>query len=320
VFKPPPYFWEGNTYFGTVIRVPLTQSLKLFSEMRLELASSIHTANLLYDKNKRALGIIGVPVEIGGGVGVSSLVYSKIADSILLKLAVQNGIVNLEKAFGIATSQAVAKIAGIVGIAVAVWGGIDAALVEWGGLGNVNTQSWVVIAPTVVDHYGRKFTAVMLYLPLSESSNVQTYYDIIKTYFSSLGYTDVGLQVTYIGQTWDDYKMRLEVGFTPIVNLYELIKETIAAQYNLDMSTLTATGSDILIVTRVSAKETFWEWFFGLGGVSIDTLTLIGASTIKVKGVLKSGIVTDPTAIANTIGKVYVNDAAYAPSLPGLSS
>jgi len=311
LFKPPPYWQEGNTYFGTVIHVPLTQSLKLFNEMRLELASSIHTANLLYDKNKRALGIIGVPVEIGGGVGVSSLAYSKIADSILLKLAVQDGIVNLEKAFGIATSQAVAKIAGIVGIAVAVWGGIDAALVEWGGLGNVNTQSWIVIAPTVVDQYGRKFTAVMLYLPLSESPNVQTYYNIIKTYFSNLGYTDIGLQVTYIGQTWDDYKMRLEAGFTPIVNLYELIKTTIAAQYNLDMNTLTVTGSDILIVTRVSAKETFWEWFFGLGGVNINTLTLIGASTIKVKGVLKSGITTDPATIANTLGKVYVNDVAY---------
>jgi len=311
VFKPPPYFWEGNTYFGTVVRVPLTQNLKLFNEMRLELASSIHTANLLYDKNKRALGIIGIPVEIGGGVGVSALAYSKLADTILLKFAVKDGVLNLGRAFGIATSQTVAKIAGVVGIAVAIWGGIDAALVEWGGLGEANTQNWVVIAPTVVDQYGRKFTAVMLYLPLEESQNIQSYYNIIKTYFSSLGYTDVGLQVTYIGQTWSEYKKRLEAGFTPIVNLYELIRTTIASQYGLDMNALTATGVDILIVTRVRAKETFWEWFFGLGGVNINTLTLVGASTIKVKGVLKSGIVTDPTAIANTLGKVYVNDAAY---------
>jgi len=69
---------------------------------------------------------------------------------------------------------------------------------------------------------------------------------------------------------------------------------------------------DILIVTRVRARETFWEWFFGLGGVNINTLTLIGASAIKVKGVLKAGVVTDPATIVNILGKVYVNDVDYA--------
>jgi len=313
-FTPPPYFWEGNVYYGTVIHVPLSQPLGLYSEMRMELATQIHETSLIYDKDKRALGVLGVPVTIGGGVGVSAATYSKIANSILAKWAAQRVAVDVGKLSALTTSQTVAKVAGVVGIAIAVWGGIDAVLIKWGGLGEIQTQSWVVIAPRVVDKYGRVYTALVMYLPRKEDGktvDVSKYMDVLKDHFKKLGYYDVGFMVVYLADTWDEYKRILEGGFTPEANLYEVVRTTIAGKYGLSMEELQITGVDILVVNRARAKETFWEWFFGLGGVYVDTVTLIGAACIKVKGLLRSGTLTDPSQIASALVRVDVNGVRY---------
>ena len=310
-FNPPPYFREGNVYYGTVIHIPLLQPLGLFSEMKMEIATSIHETTLLYDVNGRALGVLGIPVTIGGGVGVSSAIYSRIANAVLARWVAQRVAVDIGKLSTLITSQTVAKIAGYVGIAIAVWGGIDAILIKWGGFGTINAQTWIVMAPTVVDKYGRKFTALKLYLPLEESVRVQEYYNVLSEHFSKLGYVDVGFEVDYPVRTWDEFKRLLERGYAPVVDLYRLISETIASKYGLKIEELKITGCDVLVVTRAWAKQTFWEWVGG--GVNADAVTLIGAKGINVKGVLASKVLRDPDDIASALGwTVYVNDVPYA--------
>jgi len=309
-FTPPPYFWEGEAWYGTVIHIPIDKPISIYDDLTMQLSTSIHTSTALYDKNKRALGIIGVPVEIGGGVGVGAEAYSKIADSILAWYMKRQGV-SIGTAAAVATTQSVAKVAGIVGLAVAAWGGVDAALVKWGGFGNINYADWIVIAPTVVDQYGNKYTAIKLVLPLDESNNVQSYYDKLSKYFKDLGYLDIGFSVDYPCKTWDEYKTLLASGYAPQVRLDTLIQETIATKYNLDMNKLKIKGVDVFVITNAKAKETFWEWLFGVGGVDAGTVTLIGASTISVKGKLKAGVITDPTEIASIIGNVSINGDNY---------
>jgi hypothetical protein len=310
-FKPPPYFWEGNMYYGTVVKVPLSQPLRLFTGMTMEMDASVQASTALYDKNKRVLGLLGVPVTIGAGTGASAAAFAKLADWLISNYWFGELELSLSTVRGLTIAQPAAKVAGAVGIAVAVWGGIDAALVEWGGLGEVNAQAWIVIAPTAVSEDGRKFTAVRFYLPFEESSNVQRYYDVVSGYLKKLGYADAGCQVEYVGMTWDDYRRVLERGFAPVVDLYSLLRDTIGTKYGIPVEKLTITGVDVLVVTRLRAKETFWEWFFGLGGVNVASLTLVGAHRIQVKGTLKSGLTTDPSVIASTLGRVYVNDVPF---------
>jgi len=309
-FVPPPYFWEGHAWTGTVIHVPLDKPINVYDEIMLQVSTSIHATSLAYDKNKRALAIIGVPVEIGGGIGVGAAAYSKIANRILIWYASRHGV-DVSKVAAVVTSQSVAKVAGIVGIAVAIWGGIDAVLVEWGGLGDINIQSWIVIAPVVEDRLGNKYTAIQLILPLEDSANVQKYYDILSKYFKDLGYVDVGFRVDYPCRTWDEYKKYITAGYSPRVSLDNLIEETIAAKYGLDINELKIKGVDIIIMTAVRAKETFWEWLFGVGGVDIDTVTFIGAASISVKGKLKAGTITDPSQIVSLLGKITVNGMEF---------
>jgi len=309
-FVPPPYFAEGYAWYGTVIHIPLDKPINIYDDIVMQLSTSIHTSTLLYNQTKRALGVLGIPVEIGGGLGVGATAYSKIANKMLIWYASRHGV-SVSTAYAVATSQAVARVAGVVGVAVVVWGGVDAALVEWGGFGDINTQNWVIIAPTVVDEMGNKYSAIKLLLPLEESRNVETYYDRILKYFKDLGYIDVGFSTDYPCRTWDEYKALLAAGYSPRVRLDVLIEETIASKYGLDVDKLRIAGVDVFVITVAKAKETFWEWLFGVGGVDADTVTLIGTATIAVNGKLKAGTVTDPTQIASLLDKVTINGVDF---------
>ena len=310
-FTPPPYLWEGHAWIGTRIHIPIDKPISIYDNMTLQLSTSVYTGSLLYDKDKRALGVLGIPIEIGGGIGISATAYSRIANKILIWYASKHAV-DVAKVAGIATSQSVAKVAGIAGIAIAVWGGIDAALIKWGGFGDIYNESLIVMAPVVEDQYGNKYTALQFELPLEESGNIEKYYDAVSTYFKDeLGYKDVGVRAHYPWRTWEEFKDNLAKGYTPIVYLDNLIEETIASKHNLDINKLKIVGVDVIIITMIRVKETFWEWFFGLGGVSIDTVTFIGTASISVEAVLKEQIITDPSKIASTLGKVTINGIEY---------
>jgi len=281
--------------------IPLSQPLSLYSEMQMSLSTTIHSSLLFYDKDKRALGVFGSSLITAAGAGVSTFALSRVANTILASTSTASGAGAVA---GLVTVSAAAKLSAAVGVMIVVWGGLDAALIEWGGFGEIDPQTFVIIAPIVVDKYGRYFTAIELYLPLEESGNIEKIYDLVKrTYFWA---KDVGFRVTWLGSTWAEYKRIMEGGFTPQVDLYDLIESTIASKYGLSMADLKICGVFVSVATRLRAKVTFWEW--AAGGVGVDSITLIAASSIQVKGVLKAGTVTDPSQIASILGRVYVND------------
>ena len=300
-FSQPPYFTEGNAYYGAYMWIPLSQPLSLYSEMYMSLSTTIHSSLLFYDKDRRALGVIGTSAVTAVGAGVSTFVLSRIANTILATKSIASGAGAIA---GLTTLSAAAKLSVAVGVAIFAWGVVDAILIKWGGFGEIDTQTLIIIAPIVRDGSGNLYTAVELYLPLEESKNVDAIYDLVKrTYFWA---KDVGFKVTWLGSTWAEYKRILEGGLTPRVDLYGLIESTIASKHGLSMADLKICGVFVSVATRLRAKTTFWEWV--AGGVGVDSITLIGASSIQVKGVLRASTVTDPAQIASILGKIYVND------------
>jgi hypothetical protein len=300
-FSQPPYFTEGNAYYGAYMWIPLSQPLSLYSEMYMSLSTTIHSSLLFYDKDRRALGVFGSSLITGAGAGVSTFALSRVANTILASKSTASGAGAVA---GLVTVSTAAKLSAMVGVLIVAWGGLDAALVKWGGFGEIDPQTFVIIAPVIVDKYGRYFTAVELYLPLEESVNLEKIYSIVK--WTHPWAKDVGFRVTWLGSTWAEYKRILEGGFTPQVDLYSLVESTIASKYGLSMADLKLSGVFVSVATRLRAKVTFWEW--AAGGVGVDSVTVIGASSIQIKGVLKAGTVTDPSVIASILGKVYVND------------
>jgi hypothetical protein len=300
-FSQPPYFTEGNAYYGAYMWIPLSQPLSLYSEMYMSLSTTIHSSLLFYDKDKRALGVIGTSAMTAAGVGVSTFALSRVANTILAAKSAASGAGAIA---GLTTLSAAAKLSAAVGVAIFAWGVVDAILIKWGGFGEIDTQTLIIIAPIVRDGSGNLYTAVELYLPLEESGNVGAIYDLVKrTYFWA---KDVGFKVTWLGSTWAEYKRILEGGLTPRVDLYGLIESTIASKYGLSMADLKICGVFVSVATRLRAKTTFWEWV--AGGVGVDSITLIGASSIQVKAVLRASTITDPAQIASILGRVYVND------------
>jgi lipocalin len=308
-FNPPPYFWEGNAYYATRISVPFNQVLPLYilKELYMKADASIHVTAALHD-SKSVLSVYGTPIIIGSGTGISSKVLSTIAIRILLSKLATQGIYSTS----LATAASAAKISGYVGIAIAIWGAVDFALATWGGYGTVNTQTWVVITPVIYDNAGRKYAAIQFYLPSSESTNIGTYYNTLKQFLVSLGYADVGFRATYIGTTWDAYRAALEKGSLPPLDLCDLITATIPPMAATAAENLYIAGAEIIIINRVYAKETFWQWLFGLGGVQAAVATLVEAATIKVEAALSETTIADPNMIANLVGSAVVNGVPFS--------
>ena len=313
-FVPPAYIEEGHAWYGSVIYVPLDVPLSIYDDITMQLSASIRTELVFYNKTKRVLGILGFPVEIGGGVGVSAPTFAKIAWKVADWYGCKYGI-SLGKAAAIALAQPVAKVVGIVGIAMAGWGLIDSAIVYF-RYGDIVPRSWIVIAPVIVDRYGNRYSAVKFVVPLEASEELGTYYNLMRQYFKERGYTDVGFSAHFPCETWDEYRDLLAGGYAPPVDLEALVEDTIASKYGLNMTELRIVGVDVFIVTALKVRETFWEWLFGVGGVDAYTVTLVGAATVSVKGKLKARTVTDPSEIASLLGKVAINNVDFN-LLPG---
>jgi len=307
-FVPPQYFVEGSTWTGTTVHIPFNNSIYISDDLILYLKTSIHTSAVIYDSDNRALGIYGIPIELGDGIGIGAKTYSRIANRVL-GLYASNHSVNIGTVP--TTSQTPTRIYGIVGTAIAVWGGLDNVLADWGGLNEVNVQNWVILAPVIEDPQGNKYTAIQLILPLEEADNVENYYNIILNYFKDQGYVDVGYKVIYPSRTWEDYKELISGGYTPHIKLDELISDTIAAKYNLEVNKLRIRGIDIVTLTVVKAENSFWEWLATIGDAKMDVVTLIGSSGTVIKSILASRKITDPAEIAETVDKVIINGKEY---------
>jgi len=322
-FTPPPYVETGEYSEAWVLRIPLDKPLGLYGNLTLTGEVSLMSEILGYNKEGRALEIFGIPQILLGagatataGLATKSIAYRMLLNG-FIKQRIGGDIVRTKLALeaanlaGKATKYAV-KVAKIAGVAMVVWMGVDAALVEWGGFGDVSPKSMVIIAPVVEDRMGKRYSAVALVLPAEESSKVPDYYNLISDILKSDGFEDVGLEAIYPATTRKQFMNLLKSGYEVQVDLRSLISETIAAKYGYSLSELTIKGINIYMLNYIEVKEGFWEWLFGIGGVEFTSALLVGSHGFSVSGTMFGGVISDPSQIASMLSPVLINDQEYS--------
>jgi len=338
-FTPPPYFVTGKYIGVTEITIPLAKKPSIYSDISLDGSLVVVSTLMGYDKYARA-GALAYPLPIiigaGAGAGATALSYrtaytAAVGESMeLLEYgwkgggasadeiaeAVEQGITKLMGARAGALKSA-AKLGGRVGIAVSLLPLGEAVTVGgipgfWDGLfGNIDPRVFVVVAPIISDAKGNKYTVLNLVLPANEFDKVSEYTNIVEKWAENKGLKDVGVKVTKLGSDWNEYEAVLQAGTNIAVDLDSLVSETIAAEHGLSLDELTIESVEVLTFTIIEAKETFFEWMFGLGGVDVGFATAVASHSLMVTGTLQGGEITNPIEIAELLSPVMINGEEY---------
>jgi hypothetical protein len=161
-------------------------------------------------------------------------------------------------------------------------------------------QNWVVLAPEFYDvQNGKLYTAVELVLPAEEAANVPHYEQVLGAFFNESGFSGYYFTVVYPFYTWAQLNASIATGaYQPEVNLTQLA-QGLSYQYGIPMNDLVLTGVKLLIITRIHAKETFWQYI--TGPVQFLTATVIGATYLDIEGTTNAVTYTDPAEIADIL-------------------
>jgi hypothetical protein len=146
---------------------------------------------------------------------------------------------------------------------------------------------------------GKLYTAVELVLPASEASNVPHYEQVLGTFFNESGFSGYYFTVVYPFYSWSQLNASIATGaYQPEVNLTQLA-QGLSSQYGIPMNDLVLTGVRLLIITRIHAKETFWQYV--TGPVQFLMATVIGTTYLDIEGTTNSVTFTDPAQIAQVL-------------------
>jgi len=321
-FTPPPYIAEGIFIEAGKIKVPLDTSVSMYGNITFTGGVSFDVVTIGYDKTKRALAVFGVPeILLGAGVagGAVGAWKYQVMVSAMKKFTTDPLVKGIaEECIGTAASTSLkvgGKVAAAVGIALIVWQAIDAALVQWGGFGEVEPITYAMACPVIEDDAGNKYTAIKLILPLEEAPKITDYYNLLSDYLKSKGFKDVGVSATFIGNTKRELTERLKGGLNIQVDLKSLVAETIVPRNNLDMGKLKIKGVELYLLTEIKAKQGFWEWLSGLlglgGGVEFVVGSMMGSHSLMVTGSMEATSITEPSKIVSILEKVKVNNVLY---------
>jgi len=292
-----PYFDEGSAWYATNIHIPLNTYLDIYTSVKPTINLEMMSRTYIYDKTKRLLAIFGLGAIIGGGTAIPPRAY----EFIMTELAARRYAFYVPSA----TLQTVSKITLAVGIATAVWSGIDALLVQFGGIGDVKVQYWFATIPTIVDRYGNKYAVIRIAIPYEDKDKADTYAKILTNYLTNIGYKYVGVEFYYPCMTWSEYENMMLMGYTPPE---PAIDELFAKKFGY-VEGAKLVGIDVMIITAVRAKQTFWEWINSLlgGGATFTTVTIVGSRGLMVNAMLTQSTITDPKKIVDLIGTVTIN-------------
>ena len=299
---PPPYFDTASVWVGTSINIPANAPVPLYSNLQATAGFQAYT-DVVPAVNNNPEGIFATAFKQGAGPAFATSAIGYVANGIIgAYLAAQTDAtatsVALVSTAGVLSSAA--EVSGYVGIAIVVWAGVDYALAKWGGFGNAYVQNWVVMAPEFYDtQNGKLYTAVELVLPASESSNVPHYEQVLGNFFNESGFSGYYFQVVYPFYSWSQLNASIASGaYQPEVNLSQLA-QGVASQYGIPYNDLVLTGVRLMIITRVHAKETFWQYV--TGPVNFLVATVIGTTYLDIEGTTNAVTFTNPGQIADVL-------------------
>jgi len=319
------YGWNGHGFGGatvssaTVVDVPFTAPMDVYSEIKLQQSLSIVTVAPIFDWKQELLGFFGLEFLSGGASYAAGKALASRAAEIAVRKAVMWGIARsgttitlgdlyatLEKARNLAKLGG--KALTIVGIALMV----DAAVGVYAHYVTYSSvRSFVMVMPIVEDPYGNKYSAVVLILPSEEIQNYAGEYEThILSIAQQLGLKDVGIQYVVWGKNWDEYRSLLEAGSLPTIDLKSAIETTIAAKYGYSLNQLKIVGAKIVVETLCHGFTNLWDYVWG--GLKVPVVTLVAGSSIQPKAVTAGGkVYDDPAVIADMLKKITINGKDY---------
>ncbi len=306
---PPPYFTTASAWIATTIDIPTDAPVPLYSNLEATAGFQAYT-DVVPAVNNNPQGIFATAFKQGAGPSFAIAAVGEVANGILSAYLISQTDATASSAALIATASVLSDavtISSYVGVAIVVWAGVDYALAKWGGFGNAYVQDWVVLAPVFYDtQNGKYYTAVELVLPASEASNVPHYEQVLGSFFNSTGFAGYYFDVVYPFYTWQQLNESIASGaYQPQVNLTQLASQ-LSAEYGIPTGDMVLTGVRMFIITRIHAKETFWQYV--TGPVDFLTATVIGTTYLDVEGTTNAVTYTNPAQIADVLQYATVNN------------
>jgi hypothetical protein len=306
---PPPYFTTASAWVATAVDIPTNAPVPLYSNLQATAGFQAYT-DVVPAVNNNPQGIFATAFKQGAGPAFATAALGEVANGILSAYLISQTDATASSAAAIAAASVLSDtvtVSAYVGVAIVVWAGVDYALAKWGGFGNAYVQNWVVLAPEFYDSQnGRYYTAVELVLPASEASNVPHYEQVLGHFFNETGFSGYYFDVVYPFYTWAQLNASLASGaYQPEVNLTQLASQ-LGAAYGIPTNRLVLTGVKLIIITRVHAKETFWQYV--TGPVDFLQATVIGATYLDIEGTTNAVTYTNPTQIADVLQYATVNN------------
>jgi len=299
---PPPYFYTASVWIGTSINIPANAPVPLYSNLQATAGFQAYTDVVPMESNNPE-GILATAFKEGAGPAFATSAMGYVANGIISAYMTSVTDATASSAALIASASVLStavEVSGYVGIAIVVWAGIDYALAKWAGFGQAYVQNWIVLAPEFYDvQNGRMYTAVELVLPAEEAANVPHYEQVLGAFFNESGFSGYYFTVVYPFYTWTQLNASIASGaYQPEVNLTQLA-QGLSYQYGIPMNDLVLTGVKLLIITRIHAKETFWQYI--TGPVEFLTATVIGTTYLDIEGTTNAVTYTDPAQIADIL-------------------
>jgi hypothetical protein len=306
---PPPYFYTASAWVGTSIEIPANAPVPLYSNLEATAGFQAYT-DVVPMVNNNPQGIFATAFKQGAGPAFTASALGYVANGIISAYMVSTTDATATSAGLIATAGVLsgfAETTAYVGIAMVVWAGVDYALAKWGGFGNAYVQNWVVMAPEFYDTAnGKLYTAVELVLPAEEANNVPHYEEVLGTFFNESGFSGYYFQVVYPFYSWSQLNASIATGaYQPEVNLTQLA-QGVASQYGIPLNDLVLTGVRLMIITRIHAKETFWQYVSG--PVDFLVATVVGTTYLDIEGTTNAITYTNPAQIAEVLQYASVDN------------
>ncbi|MGC9086771.1 MAG: hypothetical protein ACP5IT_11315, partial [Thermoproteota archaeon] len=325
------YLWDSHVTSGVTIKIPLGTPVAPYSN--LTLASSFGVLALALTTDNQGNAVWGTLLGLGLGnifsgaslTTVGSYLVKKFGGLILT--AFKNNIgINIVHATSVLDKLAVVgtsavEVAGsqyglatIAGTAFSLVGAVlivdGIADIAYATVLPPSSKLIYITFPIFVDTVsGAKYTAVTFVVPQSEAGEVSSvYYPLVQSYASKLGVTVSGYQVVFMGADRKEYMQLIASGAKPTINLLDLAKIVSNAQ-NVPLNRLQIQEIGIVIDVRTTGRSGLVQSF--LGGVQVPVGFVVYGQQFAVEGQIASFSTSNPTEIADKLGKAVVNGQEY---------
>jgi len=327
------YLWDSHVTSGVTVKIPLNAPISPYSNLTLSSSFGVLSLALTTDSSGNLVWatLLGMGVgNIFGGAALEKIgtyIVTKYGSIVVNSLAKNIGV-NLAETAGASLLTRLSAVSGgvfhslsseyglttIAGTAFSVVGAVlivdGLADIAFATVTPPSNKLFYVTFPVFVDTVtGNTYTAVMFVVPQSEAGEVTSfYYPLVQQYAKQNGLTLSGYQVIFMGSDRNEYMQLIASGAKPTISLLDLAKIVSNAQ-NIPLNRLQLKEVDVAVDVRTTGRCGLVQTF--LGGVRNPISIGVFGQSFRVEGTVASFSSSDPSTIANTLGKAVINGQNY---------